>query len=105
MRVAFVLDGCDWEAMGHVTITAEDVRNLVVATVDRRFAPVNRLPEPIEWFIDNGSAYVAGDTRHFAHAIALVPRITPVSVPQSNGIMEAFVWTLKPDDIRVSFTF
>jgi len=58
VRVAFALDCCDREAMGHVAptggTTAEDVRDLMVATVEHRFGPVNRLAEPIEWLTDNG---------------------------------------------------
>ena len=30
-------------------ITAENVQDLMVATVEHRYGPVNRLPEPIEW--------------------------------------------------------
>ena len=59
VRVALALDCCDREAMGYVAttggITAEDVRNLMVATVEHRYGPVNRLAEPIEWLTDNGS--------------------------------------------------
>lgn len=108
VRVAFALDCCDREAMGHVAttggITAEDVRDLMVATVEHRFGPVNRLAEPIEWLTDNGSPYVAGDTRRFARDIGLLPRTTPVSSPQSNGMAEAFVRTLKRDYVRVNPT-
>jgi putative transposase len=106
VRVAFALDCCDREAMGHVAttggITAEDVRDLMVATVEHRFGPVNRLAVPIEWLTDNGSPYVAGDTRRFARDIGLIPRTTPVSSPQSNGMAEAFVRTLKRDYVRVN---
>ncbi|WP_156455598.1 IS3 family transposase [Sphingomonas sp. CCH5-D11] len=106
VRVAFALDCCDREAMGHVAttggITAEDVQDLMVATVEHRFGPVNRLPAPVEWLTDNGSCYTARDTRAFARDIGLVPRTTPVSSPQSNGMAEAFVRTLKRDYIRVS---
>jgi transposase InsO family protein len=70
VRVAFALDCCDREAMGHVAttggITAEDVRDLMVATVEHRYGQVNRVPEPIEWLTDNGSCYTARDTRAFA---------------------------------------
>jgi putative transposase len=106
VRVAFALDCCDREAMGHVAttggITAEDVQDLMIATVEHRFGPVNRLPEPIEWLSDNGSCYTARDTRAFARDIGLVPLTTPVSSPQSNGMAEAFVRTLKRDYVRVS---
>lgn len=106
VRVAFALDCCDREAMGYVAttsgITAEDVRDLMVATVERRFGQVNRLPTSIEWLTDNGSCYTAHDTRRFARAIGLIPRTTPVESPQSNGMAEAFVRTLKRDYARVS---
>ena len=106
VRVAFALDCCDREAMGHVAttggITAEDVQDLMVATVEHRYGPVNRLPKPIEWLSDNGSPYTARDTRAFARNIGLIPRTTPVSSPQSNGMAEAFVRTLKRDYVRVN---
>lgn len=45
VRVAFALDCCDREAMGRVAttggITAEDVRDRMVATVEHRFGPVD----------------------------------------------------------------
>lgn len=106
VRVAFALDCCDREAMGHVAttggITAEDVQDLMVATVEHRYGRVNRVPEPIEWLTDNGSCYTARDTRTFARDIGLVPRTTPVNSPQSNGMAEAFVRTLKRDYVRVN---
>ena len=55
--MAFALDCCDREAMGHVattdSITAEDIRDLMVATVEHRVGPVNRLAAPIDWLTDN----------------------------------------------------
>ena len=83
-------------------ITAEDVRDLMVATVEHRFGQVNALPHAIEWLTDNGSCYTAHDTRRFARDIGLIPRTTPVESPQSNGMAEAFVRTLKRDYARVS---
>jgi len=102
----FALDCCDREAMGHVAttggITAEDVQNLKVATVEHRYGQVNRVPEPIEWLTDNCSRYTARNTRAFARGIGLIPRMTPVSRRQSNGMAEAFVRTLKRDYVRVN---
>src|SRR5262249_32695274 len=66
------------------------------------FGQVNRLPVTIEWLSDNGSCYVAGDTRSFARDIGLEPRTTPIESPQSNGMAEAFVRTIKRDYVRVS---
>jgi len=106
VRVAFALDCCDREAMGHVATTqgikGEDVRDLMVTAVEHRFGLVNRLPQPIEWLSDNGSCYIAGDTRSFASEIGLLPITTPVESPQSNGMAEAFVRTFKRDYVRVN---
>src|SRR5262245_25971894 len=100
-RVAFALDCCDREGMSFLAttggITGEDVRDLMVAAVEYRFGKVNRLPVTIEWLSDNGSCYVAGDTRSFARDIGLEPRTTPLESPQSNGMAEAFVRTIKRD--------
>ena len=106
VRVAFALDCCDREAMSFLATTGgiagEDVRDLMVAAVEYRFGQVNRLPVTIEWLSDNGSCYVAGDTRSFARDIGLEPRTTPLESPQSNGMAEAFVRTIKRDYVRVS---
>ena len=106
VRVAFALDCCDREAVSFVAttggITGEDVRDLMVAAVEHRFGRVNRLPSTIEWLTDNGSCYLARETRRFARKIGLIPRTTPLVSPQSNGMAEAFVRTLKRDYVRVS---
>jgi putative transposase len=106
VRVAFALDCCDREALSFLATTsgirAEDVRDLMVAAVEHRFGRVNRLPITIEWLSDNGSCYIAGDTRSFARDIGLEPRTTPIESPQSNGMAEAFVRTIKRDYVRVS---
>src|SRR5262249_45480330 len=59
-------------------VTGEDVRDLMLAAVEHRFGPVNRLPVTIEWLSDNGSCYLAGETRSFARDIGLEPRTTPI---------------------------
>jgi transposase InsO family protein len=101
VRVAFALDCCDREAMSFLATTSgvsgEDVRDLMLAAVEHRFGLVNRLPVTIEWLSDNGSCYVAGETRSFARDISLEPRTTPIESPQSNGMAEAFVRTIKRD--------
>jgi len=106
VRVAFALDCCDREAVGFVATTegikGEDVRDLMVAAVECRFGLVNRLPDTIEWLTDNGSGYIAHDTKRFARAIGFEPRTTPIESPQSNGMAEAFVRTIKRDYARVT---
>ena len=99
VRVAFTLDCCDREAMSFLAttggITGDDVRDLMLAAVEHRFGLVNRQPVTIEWLSDNGSCYVADETRSFAREIVLESRTTPTESPQSNGIAEAFVRTIK----------
>ncbi len=67
VRVAFALDCCDRETMGHVATAArvkgEDVRDLMVAAFEQRFGQVNRLPAPIDLLSDNGSCYTATEPR------------------------------------------
>jgi putative transposase len=59
------------------------------------------LPVTIEWLSDNGTCYIAGDTRSFSQHRS-EPRTTPIKSPQSNGMAEAFVRTIKRDYVRVS---
>lgn len=54
---------------------------------------------PIEWLTDNGSAYRADETRSFAKMLGLEPRTTAIRSPQSNGVAESFVKTMKRDYI------
>jgi putative transposase len=56
-----------------------------------------RPPEPIQWLSDNGSIYTALATEWEAERINLQPITTPAYSPQSNGMSEAFVHTLKRD--------
>jgi len=106
VRVAFALDCCDREAMGHVATTegikGDDVCDLMVTAVEHRFGKVNRLPQTIEWLTDNGSCFIAGPTRRFAREIGLEPLTTPVQSPQSNGMAEALVRTFKRDYVAVN---
>lgn len=100
VRTTFALDCCDREAISWVAstegYTGDDVRDVMLAAVERRFG--NALPDrPIEWLSDNGSAYTAALTRSFARDVGLEPVNTPVSSPQSNGMAESFVKTMKRD--------
>jgi Integrase core domain len=53
---------------------------------------------PIESLSDNGSPDTARETRALAREIGLVPCTRPIESPQSNGMAEAFVKTLKKRD-------
>jgi putative transposase len=75
------------------------VRDLMVEAVERRFK-ATKTPHPLEWLSDNGSAYIARDTARTAAALGLRLAFTPVRSPESNGMAEAFVKTLKRDYAR-----
>ena len=106
VRIAFALDCCDREAISWVATTgginSGDIRDLMIDSVERRFGLVHQLPSPIEWLSDNGSPYTASETRKLGRAMGLVPRTTPIESPQSNGMAEAFVKTIKRDYARVA---
>jgi putative transposase len=106
VRVAFALDCCDREALGYIAtmegIKGEDVQDLMITAIEHRFGSVSRLPKTIEWLSDNGSGYIAHETRSLAREIGLEPRTTPVQSPQSNGMAEAFMRTIRRDYVRVS---
>jgi putative transposase len=106
VRVAFIIDAFDreiiaWAAVCGAGISGSDVRDMMLEAVEKRFGAV-RAPHPIEHLSDNGSPYTAKQTRDFAAALNLVPCFTPVKSPESNGMSEAFVKTLKRDYVRIS---
>ncbi len=106
VRILFVLDACDreviaWSAVANAGISGEIVRDLMVTAVERRFGTI-KVPHAVEWLSDNGSAYIARDTADTARALGLTLLFTPVRSPQSNGMSEAFVKTLKRDYARVT---
>src|SRR5450759_3022834 len=51
----------------------------------------------MQWLSDNGSIYTVLDTLITAERLHLVPITTPAASPQSNGMSEAFVNTLRRD--------
>jgi transposase InsO family protein len=103
VRVLFAIDACDREIMAWSATTAgisgEMVRDLMLVCVERRFGAA-RTPHPVEWLSDNGSAYIARETSDIATALGLRLAFTPIRSPESNGISEAFVKTLKRDYAR-----
>ncbi|ENC2070485.1 IS3-like element IS2 family transposase [Escherichia coli] len=104
LRVTFALDCCDREALHWAVTTggfnSETVQGVMLGAVERRFG--NDLPSsPVEWLTDNGSCYRANETRQFARMLGLEPKNTAVRSPESNGIAESFVKTIKRDYISI----
>jgi transposase InsO family protein len=106
VRGAFIIDAHDreviaWRAAVNAGISGSDVRDMMLEAVEKRFGGY-RAPHPVEMLSDNGAPYTARDTRIFARQLGLKPCFTPVKSPQSNGMSEAFVNTLKRDYVRVT---
>jgi putative transposase len=119
IRAAFIIDAHDreiiaWRAVAGAGISGSDVRDMMLEAVEARFGGY-RVPQPVEMLspsrglqanlcraADNGSPYIAKETRVFASQLGLKPCFTPIKSPQSNGISEAFVNTLKRDYVRVT---
>ena len=101
VRIAFAMDCCDREIMGHIAttggITGDMVRDLMASSMEYRFGKADSLPHPIEWLSDNGSAYTANETTSFARLMGFIPCTTPYYSPESNGMAESFVKTFKRD--------
>lgn len=108
VRVGFSLDCCDRQAISFAATTAgisgELVRDVMVQTMHKRFGEVEYMPQRTQWLSDNGSGYIAEETRDFARDIGLIACRTPYRSPQSNGMAEAFVKTFKRDYVSVNPT-
>ena len=90
-----------WRAVVNAGISGSDIRDMALEAVEQRFGSY-RAPHPVEMLSDNGSCYIARETRIFARQLGLRPCYTPVKSPQSNGISEAFVKTLKRGYVHVT---
>lgn len=101
VQLAFALDCHDREVLAHVAaprdLQGADIRQLMQRAVAARFGDGARPDVPIQWLSDNGSIYTALDTLCVAERLHLVPITTPAASPQSNGMSEAFVNTLRRD--------
>ena len=99
--VAFALDCCDREAFSYVARTeplqAEDIEELMVNAVEKRFGESLRAPREIQWLSDRGSIYRAKSVKALSKHLNLQCCYTRAYSPESNGMAEAFVKTIKRD--------
>ena len=105
--VAFVLDCCDRELVGFVArpepLCGENIRDMMVQAVESRFgAGTRRTPQSIEWLSDNGSIYTSNETRDFGAAIGFEMCTTPPYSPESNGMAESLVKSVKRDYVYLA---
>jgi len=103
VQLGFALDCHDREVLATVAVPrdlrAADIQTLMHRAVAGRFGEHERPSAPIQWLSDNGSIYTALDTLITAERLHLVPITTPAASPQSNGMSEAFVNTMRRDYI------
>lgn len=103
VQIAFALDCHDREAIAFVAqardLQARDIRQLMQQAVCYRFEGLKPV-EPLQWLSDNGGVYTALETLIAAEKLGLAPITTPAYSPQSNGMSEAFVNTLKRDYVE-----
>lgn len=104
LRVTFAQDCCDREVIDWSAGTGgydkETVQDVMLRAVEKRFGQA-QTSTPLEWLTDNGSCYRARETRAFARMLGLEPRTTAVRSPESNGMAESLVKTMKRDYISI----
>ncbi|MFY9551758.1 MAG: IS3 family transposase [Thermoanaerobaculia bacterium] len=105
VQVAFALDCHDREVLGHVAearaLNGSDVRLLLDRSIWSRFGEAAlRTPVQIQFLSDNGGPYVSIETVLYAETLGFKPITTPVYSPESNGMAEAFVNTIKRDYVE-----
>jgi putative transposase len=103
--VIFSLDTCDREAIRYLAkkdpILSEDVQSLMIESVEKRFNQ-STAPRQIQFLSDRGSIYRAKETRSIASMLNLHACFTMAYSPESNGMAEAFVKTIKRDYVYTS---
>ena len=103
--VSFILDCCDREVISFIAqsrpLLSEDIQSLMIMAVERRFGGLHTGRE-IEFLSDRGSIYRAYAVQLMARKIGLKSCFTRAYSPESNGMSEAFVKTIKRDYVYVS---
>ena len=103
--VSFVLDCCDREVISYVSqsrpLLSDDIQSLMIMAVERRFGAFHTGRE-IEFLSDRGSIYRSYAVQLLARKIGLKSCFTRAYSPESNGMSEAFVKTIKRDYVYVS---
>jgi putative transposase len=106
--VAFTLDCHDRENIGFVgskeALRAKDIQELMIKSVESRFSNL-KTDREIQFLSDRGSIYRAQDTIALGHSLGLKSCFTAAYSPQSNGMSEAFVNTLKRDYVYTNDCF
>lgn len=105
VRTIFVMDCCDREiisfTMSRGGYTSEMAQLVLVDAVEKRFG-TDHVKEAIEWLTDNGSCFISKDTKQVVTELGMKNCYTPVRSPESNGMAEAFVKTIKRDYVSIN---
>ena len=103
--VSFVLDTCDRQVLSWVAFSrpllSEDIQALMISAVEGRFRGC-RTEREIEFLSDRGSIYRAYNVQVLARRLGLKSCFTRAYSPESNGMAEAFVKTIKRDYVYVN---
>ena len=106
--VAFVLDTCDRQVISFTAsdqpLLSEDIQDIMIKAVEKRFGTI-RTDREIEFLSDRGSIYRAYNVQMLARRLGLRSCFTRAYSPESNGMAEAFVKTIKRDYVYVSDCF
>jgi putative transposase len=99
--VSFVLDTCDREVISFVASTeplrSEHIQWIMMEAVEKRFGEALQAPRQIEFLTDRGAIYKAYNVQSLARQLNLKPCFTKAYSPESNGMAEALVNTIKRD--------
>lgn len=103
--VAFTLDSHDRECLSYIAqsrpLIATDIQDMMINSVAYRFKN-NKAPREIQFLSDRGSVYTAQETQAVARQYGLKSCFTAAGSPESNGMSEALVNTLKRDYVYTS---
>ena len=106
--VAFSLDCHDRYAIDIVArkkpLLAEDIQDLMMSSILKRFDST-QAPRVIQFLSDRGTIYRAKETIELGRHMNLKSCFTRPRTPQSNGMAESFVGTIKRDYVYTSDCF
>ena len=97
-----IMDCCDREIISYSArqgrgLTDGMVQDALILAFDRRCTELDLANQPLQFLSDNGAAYISKETQKVEALLGITDCKTPVRSPQSNGMAESLVRTLKRD--------
>lgn len=103
--VIFVLDCCDREVISFFAskspLLGEDVQSIMINAVEKRFGKL-RTDREIEFLSDRGAIYRSYNVQALGKTLGLKSCYTAPYSPESNGMSEALVKTIKRDYVYMN---